>query len=85
MKRGCGNKTLPLAGELLAVDSCLENPFSLSVGPDKFTILPWRDTSKDTHASKLDLAGEKTRENKMLGEWGTEGWVNIIKTHHGNF
>lgn len=66
MKRGYGNKALPLAGEFLAVDSCPENPFPPSVGPGKSTALPWRDTSKDTQASKLDLAGEKTKKRTKL-------------------
>ena len=76
MKRGYGNKALPLAGEFLAVDSCSENPFPLSVCPGKSTTLPWRDTPKDTQASKLDLAGEKNKkEDKIVNEWGTERWI----------
>lgn len=90
MKRGWGNKALPLTGELLAVDSCLENPFPLSVGPGKSTTLPWKNTSKDTQTSKLDLVGEKTKKRTKWWVGGEQkggsergGWI-VSKPIVGN-
>lgn len=84
MKRGYGNKALPLAGKFLAVDSCSENPFPLSVGPGKSTALLWRDTSKDTQASKLDLVGEKNKEDKIVNEWRTEVDLRGVGEYYQN-